>query len=300
MISQKKVSIIVPVYNTAKYLSRCLDSILSQDYKNTELIVINDGSTDNFKEIIKKYEVYNNILIINQENRGVSFSRNIGIQQSNGYYVCFVDSDDWIGSSYISKMVSAIESENADICSCSKDLTEEKRIIFSKDELLYQYMKYNKYYLESPCNKLFIKDIFNFVKFNEGRIHEDSYISYKLIEEASTIVCLGNSDYHIEKREGSLTRRKYTDEHYDKVMAYREMSEHYNNTKFMNIAFNRYVGALIFYILKTNRNKCKKNIVAKNEFLKVIENNSITSFKVKFVPFILLAKIGLINYFSLK
>ncbi len=112
-----KVSIIVPVYNAQQYLKRCIDSILNQDYNNIEVILINDGSTDNSAQIIGLYND-ERIVLINKENGGVSEARNCGISKSSGELVCFVDADDTIEKNYISLMVDIIQKEKCDLVCC--------------------------------------------------------------------------------------------------------------------------------------------------------------------------------------
>ena len=103
------ISIIVPVYNTEKHIERCLDSIMKQDYPNFEVILVNDGSTDESGIIIQKYkEKYKNISYIKQENKGVGAARNAGIKVAKGDYISFVDSDDFIMEDYCSHLLSII------------------------------------------------------------------------------------------------------------------------------------------------------------------------------------------------
>ena len=117
MNDNDKVSIIVPVYNAEKYLIRCVDSIINQTYKNLEIILINDGSIDNSLEIMKKYKVIDNrIIIIDKKNEGVSIARNVGIKSSSGKYICFVDSDDYIENN----MIQILDNGDIDYCSFFK------------------------------------------------------------------------------------------------------------------------------------------------------------------------------------
>lgn len=116
----KKISIIVPIYNCEKYISRCIESIVNQTYKNIEIILINDGSTDSTINILKNYEKRDNrINIINKSNTGVSDSRNIGIKKSTGDYIIFVDSDDWLEPDMIEKMTKKIEEKNVEVVRCN-------------------------------------------------------------------------------------------------------------------------------------------------------------------------------------
>ena len=113
---EELVSIILPIYNAEKYLERCLESIITQTYANIEIILINDGSTDNSINIIKEYAIKDSrIIIIDKENEGVSVARNIGILKARGKYICFVDADDYIEKSMIEKMKCCIDKENVDL-----------------------------------------------------------------------------------------------------------------------------------------------------------------------------------------
>ena len=115
-----KVSIIVPVYNGQEYIEQCISSIINQTYNNLEIIVINDGSTDNTINILKNFEKKDSrIRIIDKENTGVSDSRNIGIIESTGKYINFVDSDDWIELDMIEKLVNKIQEKDVDAVRCN-------------------------------------------------------------------------------------------------------------------------------------------------------------------------------------
>lgn len=115
----KKLSIIVPIYNSDKYLERCINSIINQTYKNLEIILINDGSTDNSDMICNQYANKDSrIKYINIENGGVSAARNIGLKKAIGDYITFVDSDDWIELSMYEDMIAHIENNKADFCAC--------------------------------------------------------------------------------------------------------------------------------------------------------------------------------------
>ena len=101
-----KISIVIPVYNVEKYVSKCLQSVVNQTYRNLEIIIVNDGSTDNSVEIVKKYKkIDQRIKLINKENGGLSSARNAGISLVTGQYVTFIASDDWISSNYTDEMV---------------------------------------------------------------------------------------------------------------------------------------------------------------------------------------------------
>ena len=118
------VSIIIPVFNGEKYLKKCLDSVKSQIYNDFEVIIINDGSTDNTSKIIETYLTDKRFKVINQDNRGIGFSRNIGIKKAKGEYIVFLDSDDYIEFNFLEKMVYKIKTDNLDMVVC--DYFEER------------------------------------------------------------------------------------------------------------------------------------------------------------------------------
>lgn len=123
-----QVSVIIPVYNCSKYLDKCLSSVMAQSYRNLDVIVINDGSTDNSGEIIREYtRRYANISMIEQENKGVSAARNKGVENALGEYLLFLDGDDYIGENYVKALVEAAQINASDlvICGCTMVDTEE-------------------------------------------------------------------------------------------------------------------------------------------------------------------------------
>lgn len=118
-----KVTIIVPVYNGEKYLYRCLNSIKIQEYSNIEVLILNDGSTDLTEKIANEYvEKDDRFKLINKINSGVSSTRNLGIEMATGYYIMFVDSDDYVADNFVSSMIENIQSDETSLCLCQFDL----------------------------------------------------------------------------------------------------------------------------------------------------------------------------------
>ncbi|WP_300363919.1 glycosyltransferase family 2 protein [Fusobacterium sp.] len=137
-----KVSIIVPIYNVEKYLRKCLESIRKQTYKNIEIILINDGSTDNSENICKTYLDDKRFKLINQENKGLSEARNTGIKNFKGDYLLFVDSDDWLEENCIESCIKEIRKNNSDIVLFpyvkEKGTIQEKVKLFETDRIFYK------------------------------------------------------------------------------------------------------------------------------------------------------------------
>ena len=131
-----KISIIVPIYNADKYLDRCINSLLKQTYSNIEIILLDDGSTDNSSNIINKYAKKDKrIVVINKENTGVSDTRNVGIQKASGNYICFCDADDMYNKNYIKKMYEHILEKKVDAVRCNYKVIDDNNKFMSKGDL---------------------------------------------------------------------------------------------------------------------------------------------------------------------
>ncbi len=137
-INQTMISVIIPVYNTAQYLQRCISSITENTYKNLEVICINDGSTDNSLDILNEIaQKDERIKIINKVNGGVSTARNRGLQEAKGDYVCFIDSDDWVHREFFEILLSASKGGNMDVIigGCRECVSLEKEVGYDKKEI---------------------------------------------------------------------------------------------------------------------------------------------------------------------
>lgn len=161
-----KVSIIIACYNTEQYVQKCIDSILNNDYPNMELIIINDGSTDNTAKVLEFYKAYSNIVIITQRNKGLSAALNKGIEIATGKYIQIVDSDDWISPDLISKSVKEAEKTNADIVYTAHCIAieEDNTIKYEKKPII-----------KSKCNsnQEIIDELFNdIIGISDKKIYE--------------------------------------------------------------------------------------------------------------------------------
>ncbi len=236
------ISIIVPVYNVEKYLSKCLDSIINQLYKNIEIILINDGSTDNSKKICEEYVMKDNrITLINTKNSGQSAARNVGINAAKGKYIGFVDSDDYIEPSMFQYLYNLIKDNKADISICNYlyctensnlNLLEQKDYVleFTKKEALAKLLK-GDMIQDFVWNKLYRKELFKDNLFVEGKKMEDIGIMYKLFNKADKIV-LGNSIqyYYLQRSSSTMGNRNfnlYKDLYELSLERYEFISEHY-------------------------------------------------------------------------
>lgn len=228
----KLISIIMPVYNAEKYLNRSIESIMNQTYNNIEIILVNDGSTDNSLEICTNYqEKDNRIKLINQENKGVSFARNKGIDESTGDYIMFIDSDDYIEKNMIEDMVEKIIEDDIDLIISGIKMNYIKNGQVIQEEK-YQ-LKDKMYTIEEmlndilididlicicgPCCKLYKTEIIknNRIKFtNEFTMGEDTWYNLDYIDACTgKVVTMSNIYYNYMRENPDSLFTKYHDDY---------------------------------------------------------------------------------------
>lgn len=220
----EKITVIVPVYNVENYLNKCLDSLIDQTYKNLEIIVINDGSTDNSGEICQEYaQKDNRIVYIEKENGGQSEARNMGLDRMTGSYVTFVDSDDWIELDYVEILYKKITEYQADIAVGNYYSFNETEGMYyfhifgdsyhekvydnvSIFENLYESQEMKSFALISVWGKLYKADLVKHLRFDIGKLGEDGYLNQKIYLLAEKTIYLNKGLYAYRQREGSSSR----------------------------------------------------------------------------------------------
>ena len=209
MKKEDKVSIIVPVYNVQSYLLRCLNSLKRQYYKNIEIIIIDDGSTDESGKICDEFaKKEKRATVFHKKNGGLSDARNYGLAKSKGKLIAFVDSDDYVEDDYVDKLVNALKRDESDIAVCGYDRMRPKNEVVSGFEATrYCLIRQNNIDIVA-WNKLYKKELFddNKVLFPKGEKHEDLLTMYKIISRANKVSYLGDTLYHYEERDGSITK----------------------------------------------------------------------------------------------
>lgn len=196
MKKMKLVTVIIPVYNAEEYLDRCIKSVINQSYKNIEIILVDDGSTDNSGSICDKYkDVDKRIKTIHKENAGVSEARNSGLEMASGYYINFVDADDYIDKDMIRKLVTAIENTKSEIAICnyyynkSTNLENTMSVTNIMEKILSK-----KYFRGYVFNKLYKKELINKIRF-----HSDIYIAEDLLFNCEYLLKCKKCSYLNEK-----------------------------------------------------------------------------------------------------
>ena len=241
-MSNPLISVVIPIYNVENYLNECVDSVINQTYKNIEIILVDDGSPDNCPKICDEYAKKDNrIKVIHKKNGGLSDARNCGINQSNGEFIAFVDSDDYIEKDYLSSMYKNLKDNDVKIAACGYvNLVNDKdvRIInYENIEKKYstieaeKYLNIVGYFNVSSCNKLFDKKLFENIKFPLNKKSEDWFIMYKLIEKSGGLYYSSVPKYYYRQRVGSIT--KSSKPNLDCIEAAKEVYTYYKNNKYL-------------------------------------------------------------------
>lgn len=220
----EKITVIVPVYNVEDYLDKCLDSVIKQTYKNIEIIVVNDGSTDNSGEICQEYaQKDNRITYVEQENGGLSDARNAGLERMTGSYVTFVDSDDWIEQDYVEVLYNKLTEYQADVSVGNYySYNEDEGMYYfhingdsyyekvfdnvSIFENLYESQEMKSFALISAWGKLYKASLFDYIRFDKGKLGEDGYMNQKLYLLVQKVIYINQGLYAYRQRSGSITK----------------------------------------------------------------------------------------------
>ena len=238
----KIISVIIPVYNVEKYLSECLDSVINQTYKNLQIIIVDDGSTDFSGKICDVYaEKDNRITVVHQKNAGAGAAKNTGLELIDGDYFSIIDSDDYIELDMYEKMVNSLEKYNADIVQCLfrnvfvNDSFDRKykikgnypKVLTSKSflkEYLYDW-KYAIFW-----NKLFKSSLLKEIRFPVGRKIDDEFFTYKLVCSAKKVVNIDDILYNYRMRKTSVMNENDSDRLiYDRIDCFIERYNYISN-----------------------------------------------------------------------
>ncbi len=213
-----RISIIVPVYQVEKYLEKCITSIITQTYKNLEIILVDDGSIDNCPMICDQFQKKDaRIKVIHQKNGGLSYARNIGLKIATGEYIGFVDSDDWIEPNMYEILMSALQTTGADIAVCGRqieyenfkpnsiDIKASEINFYSAEEALKIIIQDRGFIRNAVWDKLFKRNILQEIKFPKNKIYEDILWTAQVIGNANIIIYIDYPLYHYFQHIESLT-----------------------------------------------------------------------------------------------
>ena len=282
----KKVSIIVPIYNVEEYLAKCLDSLVEQTYKNVELILINDGSTDHSLKIAEEYEEkYRQIKLVSQRNGGLSKARNTGMDLATGEYLCFVDSDDWLELDTIQEIVSLMDKDDLDLClfGANTFLTDENDLRrYPEDDYCYSSKYKGIYQGKELFSKLYCSEEFKAsacmymvrrklitekgLEFKEGMIHEDELFTPYLFYYAGRSEITERKFYNRRIRKNSIVTGTKALEHmkgYGSVflgLSECPGNEDENQTvaaSYLQLCIDNFQQSLNYYVLLTRQERRK-------------------------------------------
>lgn len=232
------ISVIIPVYQVAPYLERCIGSVIDQTYHNLEIILVDDGSTDGSGKICDEYAGKDSrIKVIHQKNRGLSEARNRGIDIAGGEYLSFVDSDDWIDQRFIKVMYGISDEAGCDIVQCNfqnviddcseGDKREGSYTVYSPEEFSAATYTLLSWKCNLAWNKLYKATLFEGIRYPTGKIHEDEFTTYKLIWRAERIAVTNTRLYFYRQRTDSIMGSAYSLKRLDAGTAYQERERFY-------------------------------------------------------------------------
>ncbi|MBR6515660.1 MAG: glycosyltransferase family 2 protein [Bacilli bacterium] len=288
------ISIIVPIYNSELYLEQCIESIINQSYGNLEIILVDDGSTDNSLLICQKYaEIDKRIIVVSKQNGGVSSARNKGIELANGKFISFIDSDDFVNSNYISKMYLKCLNDGSDLVFCkysryygeqNVDVEEEIPEFLSVEyndslflSFFYKFFQLNNNIFGSCCRLLINQRILKNIRFNEYiTVSEDLLFVANLILNSNSISCVDEHLYYYRiylQSNSRAYKRKYIN---SQLQLYNELKQLFGllDDKKSRKVFNLY-GCLMCYYVFSNEIVHKSSEM--KEVFKTVKNSVLYS-----------------------
>lgn len=228
----EKVSIIIPVYNAEKYLRKCIESVLKQDYPNMEILLIDDGSTDSSPAIVDSFAQQDSrICAFHKKNGGLGSSHNFGLDHMTGDLVTFVDNDDWVEPNYVSFLAGKVKEQDLDYSSCAGyDCQEEtgnmtfvgtrQDRIFTPKEAVEDILDRHQFTTEALTKKMYRREVFSDIRLRDDRNYQDTQVFFRIVSKCSRIGYFAEPLYHYLVRQGSITHCGYRDYSIQQVWAY--------------------------------------------------------------------------------
>lgn len=276
----KKVSVIIPVYNVENYLRKCLDSLVNQTLKDLEIIVVNDGTTDNSQEIIDEYvkKYPKKVVSIIQENGGQGTARNTGLLHAKGEYIGYVDSDDYVEENMYEELYKKAKEEDSDIVICGNNVVKENYELFSKEDVDKEFLLGKM----AVWNKIYKKNIIvdNKIQFRSKVWYEDLDFTMKVYFSSKKISYVDKPLYNYLLREGSTMNNNNIKRNLELIEAFDSLIDYCKDKKIYNKAKDEIEFLCIYhmYIFATTRvlntnNKYKDKIEIINKFKNYINSN---------------------------
>ena len=209
------VSVIVPVYNVAQYLDRCLNSLVMQTHSNIEILLVDDGSTDGSGELCDQWQRRDHrIRVFHKPNGGLSDARNHGMERASGDYICFLDSDDWYGLRFVEVLLGALLETGSDVAECDYVCTDGSDpapdiiptaydpAVFEGNECFLRFLTED--FFVSVCTKLYRRNLLENQPFRTGVYHEDEFWTYRVFSKARKVCRVRYTGYYYYQRQGSI------------------------------------------------------------------------------------------------
>lgn len=303
----KKISIIVPVYNGEKYIERCVDSLIRQTYKNIEIIIVNDGSTDDTLKILNKYAKEDNrIVVITKENSGVTETRNIGIQKSSGDYLCFCDADDWYEPDMCETLIEAIKKYNVKVAVCGYIRVEENlktlikgtktEHVLTKKEAIKNIIS-GGLFTGSLWTKIYEKTLFCNLQIERSiKYNEDILINYLVFKKVNHVAFIDKCKYnyyiHADSSTGGADSvRANRDCLFVSEFMLNELQgselEFYIHQRYTNVLINLYRAYTVDKRFAKERKETKEKLFqCLKTFPKLQNNLRLNIYMIKYIPFL--------------
>lgn len=228
------ITVVIPIYNVEKYLERCIKSIINQTYKNIEILLVNDGSPDDSKEIMEKYkENDKRIKCFYKKNGGLSDTRNYAINIASGKYICFIDGDDYIENTFVEKLYNKIIEDKSDLAWCNFNLVNDDG---KYDEIIINDKNIYDFEMPSACNKLYNVDIFkkNNIYFPVGIWYEDLATTPRILFSTNKISWVNEGLYNYYFNDKSITNT-YSIKVLDSIKAVKIVDSYVKEKKINNV-----------------------------------------------------------------
>lgn len=268
----KKVSVIIPVYNVENYLRKCLDSLVNQTLKDIEIIVVNDGTTDNSQEIIDEYvkKYPKKVVSVIQENGGQGTARNTGLLYAKGEYIGYVDSDDYVEENMYEELYKKAKVDDSDIVICGNNVVKENYDFLSKEEVDKEFLLGKM----AVWNKIYKKNIIvdNKIQFRSKVWYEDLDFTMKVYFSSKKISYVDKTLYNYLLREGSTMNNNNIKRNLELIQAFDSLIDYCKDKKIYNKAkdeieflciYHMYIFAITRVLNTTNKYKAKIAIINK-------------------------------------
>ena len=219
-MSLELISVIIPIYKVEEYLDHCIKSIVEQTYRKLEIILVDDGSPDKCPLKCDEWaERDGRIRVIHKKNGGLSDARNVGMSIATGSYISFIDSDDWISPDFYEKLYRSITESNAQIAASGIVWAYNDHLQYDDFIDALKTLIQGRGFYAVAWNKLYKKSLFDGIEFPIGKLHEDEFVTYKLVGKATKLVLCQKVFYYYRQREGSIMK-EWSIRHLDALDAF--------------------------------------------------------------------------------